>query len=77
MDTLERLKELYNRDFPADATNENNAEYKKFINDVLLVFPKLIAVVDAVNKCRAAIYDYQKLEAEDELIAAMEALHES
>lgn len=50
MGTLERLKELYDRDFPIDATEENNAEYKQFIEDLLLVFPQLVAVVEAHDK---------------------------
>lgn len=48
--TLERLKELYDRDFPHSACECNNEEYRKFVEDLLIIFPQLLAVVEAASR---------------------------
>jgi predicted nucleic-acid-binding Zn-ribbon protein len=47
---IDRLKELYDRDFPSDATEENNEEYRELMHGLLLMFPQLVAVVETAKQ---------------------------
>lgn len=58
MKTIEKLEKLYDRDFPAEANEQNNPEYKKFIEDMLLVFPKLLAAIEAGDALAAACDEF-------------------
>jgi len=71
MKLIDRLQELHAKN--TGLYQDAEQEWNEAIHEA---WPKLLAVVKAVEKCMAAVYDSQKLEADEDLIAAMAALEE-